>query len=100
MPFCKQTNKSVHDISELVKFNITFNSRQSGKSTRNILKILESMTPEQYALLNKMVLNALESRILHGTKESRQAIMRAQIRANLRGTDYNSVFMDDINNNQ
>lgn len=42
-------------------------ARQSGKSTRDIIKVLESMTPEQYALVNKMVKDELESRILNGS---------------------------------
>lgn len=45
--------------------------RQSGKSTQDIIKVLKSMTPEQYALVNKMVKDELESQILNGSPEMR-----------------------------
>ena len=58
-------------------------ARQSGKSTQDILKVLESMTPEQYALVNKMVKDELESRILNGSPEMRRLDTMMQVRANL-----------------
>lgn len=58
-------------------------ARQSGKSTQDILKVLESMTPEQYALVNKMVKNKLESRILNGSPEMRRLDTMMRVRANL-----------------
>lgn len=58
-------------------------ARQSGKSTQDILKVLESMTPEQYALVNKMVKNKLESRILNGSPEMRRLDTMIRVRANL-----------------
>ena len=61
-------------------------ARQSGKSTRDIIKVLESMTPEQYALVNKMVKDELESRILNGSPKMRQLDTIMQVRANLKKT--------------
>lgn len=61
-------------------------SRQSGKSTQDIIKVLESMTPEQYALVNKMVKDELESRILNGSPEMRRLDTMMQVRANLKKT--------------
>ena len=58
-------------------------ARQSGKSTNDIIKVLKSMTPEQYALVNKMVKDELESRILNGSPEIRQLDTMMQVRANL-----------------
>lgn len=58
--------------------------RQSGKSTRDIIKVLKSMTPEQYALVNKMVKDELESRILNGNPEMRRLDTMMQVRANLK----------------
>lgn len=58
-------------------------ARQSGKSTRDILKVLESMTPEQYSLVNKMIKDELESRILNGSPEMRRLNTLMQVRANL-----------------
>lgn len=58
-------------------------ARQSGKSTQDILKVLKSMTPEQYALVNKMVKDELESRILNGSPEMRRLDTIMQVRANL-----------------
>lgn len=60
--------------------------RQYGKSTHYILKVLESMTPEQYALVNKMVKDELESRILNGSPEMRRLDTVMQVRANLKKT--------------
>ena len=57
--------------------------RQSGKSTNDIIKVLKSMTPEQYALVNKMVKDELESRILNGSPEMRRLETMTQVRANL-----------------
>lgn len=59
-------------------------ARQSGKSTRDIIKVLKSMTPEQYDLVNKMVKDELESRILNGNPEMRQLDTIMQVRANLK----------------
>lgn len=61
-------------------------ARQSGKSTRDIIKVLKSMTPEQYALVNKMVKDELESRILNGSPEMRRLDTMMQVRANLKKT--------------
>lgn len=58
-------------------------ARQSGKSTQDILKVLESMTPEQYALVNKIIKDELESRILNGSPEMRRLNTLMQVRANL-----------------
>ena len=58
-------------------------ARQSGKSTQDILKVLESMTPEQYSLVNKMIKDELESRILNGSPEMRRLNTLMQVRANL-----------------
>lgn len=46
--------------------------RQHGKTDQFILKVLKSMTPEQYALVNKMVKDELENRILNGSPEMRR----------------------------
>lgn len=59
-------------------------ARQSGKSTRDIIKVLKSMTPEQYALVNKMVKDELEHRILNGSPEMRRLDTMRQVRANLK----------------
>lgn len=61
-------------------------ARPSGKSTRDIIKVLKSMTPEQYALVNKMVKDELESRILNGSPEMRRLDAMMQVRANLKKT--------------
>ena len=58
-------------------------ARQSGKSTNDIIKVLKSMTPEQYALVNKMVKDELENRILNGSPEMRRLETIIQVRANL-----------------
>lgn len=60
--------------------------RQSGKSTQDIIKVLKSMTPEQYALVNKMVKDELESQILNGSPEMRRLDTMMQVRANLKKT--------------
>ena len=60
--------------------------RQYGKTDQVILKILKSMTPEQYALVNKMVKDELESRILNGSPEMRRLDTMMQVRANLKKT--------------
>ena len=59
-------------------------ARQSGKPTLDIIRVLESMTPEQYALVNKMVKDELEHRILNGSPEMRRLDTVMQIRANLK----------------
>lgn len=61
-------------------------ARQSGKSTQDIIKVLKSMTPEQYALVNKMVKDELESQILNGSPEMRRLDTMMQVRANLKKT--------------
>ena len=61
-------------------------ARQSGKPTRDILKVLDSMSPEQYALVNKMVQNELEYRILYGSPENRRKTTLMEVRANLKKT--------------
>ena len=58
-------------------------ARQSGKSTSEIIKVLKSMTPEQYALVNKVVKDELKSRILNGSPEMRRLETIIQVRANL-----------------
>ncbi len=57
--------------------------RQSGKPTLDIIRVLESMTPEQYALVNKMVKDELGHRILNGSPEMRRLETMMQVRANL-----------------
>lgn len=61
-------------------------ARQSKKSTSEIVKVLKSMTPEQYALVNKMVKEELESRILNGSPAMRQLDTIMQVRENLKKT--------------
>lgn len=61
-------------------------ARQSGKSTQDIIKVLKSMTPEQYALVNKMVKDELELRILNGSPEMRRLDTMTQVRENLKKT--------------
>lgn len=58
--------------------------RQYGKTDQAILKVLKSMTPEQYALVNKMVKDELENRILNGSPELRRLDTVMQVRANLK----------------
>lgn len=60
--------------------------RQYGKTDQFILKVLKSMTPEQYALVNKMVKEELESRILNGSPEMRRLDTIMQVRENLKKT--------------
>lgn len=56
----------------------------------HILRILKSMTPEQYALVNKMVRDELEFRILAGdpnvynSPEEKQEATLMRVRANLK----------------
>ena len=57
--------------------------RQSGKSTSEIIKVLKSMTPEQYALVNKMVQDELENRLLNGSPAMRRLDTMMTVRANL-----------------
>lgn len=61
-------------------------ARQSGKTTLDIIRVLESMTPEQYALVNKMVKDELESRILNGSPKMRRLETMMQVQANLKKT--------------
>lgn len=60
--------------------------RQSGKPTLDIIRVLASMTPEQYALVNKMVKDELESRILNGSPKMRRLETMMQVQANLKKT--------------
>lgn len=60
--------------------------RQYGKTDQFILKVLKSMTPEQYALVNKIVKEELESRILNGSPEMRRLDTIMQVRENLKKT--------------
>lgn len=60
--------------------------RQFGKTNQFILEVLKTMTPEQYALVNKMVKDELESRILNGSPEMRRLDTMMQVRANLKKT--------------
>lgn len=60
--------------------------RQCGKTDQVILKVLKSMTPEQYALVNKMVKDELEHRILNGSPEMRRLEAMMQVRENLKKT--------------
>ena len=63
-------------------------ARQSGKSTSEIIKVLKSMTPEQYALVNKMVKDELESRILNGSQAMKRLDTMMQVRENLNNQTY------------
>lgn len=58
--------------------------RQYGKTNQVILKVLKSMTPEQYALVNKMVKDELEFRILNESPEMRRLDTVMQVRENLK----------------
>ena len=60
--------------------------RKFGKTDQVILKVLRGMTTEQYALVNKMVKEELESRILNGSPAMRQLDTIMQVRANLKKT--------------
>lgn len=60
--------------------------RQYGKTDQFILKVLRGMTTEQYALVNKMVKEELESRILNGSPAMRQLDTIMQVRENLKKT--------------
>lgn len=60
--------------------------RQSGKPTLDIIRVLESMTPEQYALVNKMVKDELGHLILNRSPEMRRLETMMQVRANLKKT--------------
>ena len=72
-------------------------ARQSGKSTQYILKVLESMTHEQYALVNKMIKDELESRILNGSPEMRRLDTMMQVRANLNNQTYSPYLKGILN---
>ena len=63
-------------------------ARQSEKSTSEIIKVLKSMTPEQYALVNKMVKDELESRILNGSPAMKRLDTMMQVRENLKNQTY------------
>lgn len=72
-------------------------ARQSEKSTQDILKVLESMTTEQYALVNKMVQDELESRIMNRSPEMRRLNTLMQVRANLNNQTYSPYLKDILN---
>lgn len=72
-------------------------ARQSGKSNNKIIKVLKSMTPEQYALVNKMVKDELESRILKGSPEIRRLDTMMQVRANLNNQTYSPHLKGILN---
>ena len=72
-------------------------ARQSGKSTREIIKVLKSMTPEQYALVNKMVKDELESRILNGSPAMKRLDTMMQVRENLKNQTYSPHLKDILN---
>lgn len=72
-------------------------ARQSGKSTSEIIKVLKSMTPEQYALVNKMVKDELESRILNGSPSMRRLDTIMQVRANLNNQTYSPNLKGILN---
>lgn len=58
--------------------------RKFGKTDQVIIKVLKSMTPEQYALVNKMVKDELKNRILNGSPEMRRLDTIMQVRENLK----------------
>ena len=72
-------------------------ARQSGKSTREIIKVLKSMTPEQYALVNKMVKDELESRILNGSPAMKRLDTMMQVRENLKNQTYSPHIKGILN---
>lgn len=72
-------------------------ARQSGKSTREIIKVLKSMTPEQYALVNKMVKDELESRILNGSPAMKRLDTMMQVRENLKNQTYSPHLKGILN---
>ena len=72
-------------------------ARQSGKSTSEIIKVLKSMTPEQYALVNKMVKDELESRILNGSPAMKRLDTMMKVRANLNNQTYSPHLKGILN---
>ena len=72
-------------------------ARQSGKSTSEIIKVLKSMTPEQYALVNKMVKDELESRILNGSPAMKRLDTMMQVRENLKNHTYSPHLKGILN---
>lgn len=72
-------------------------ARQSGKSTSEIIKVLKSMTPKQYALVNKMVKDELESRILNGSPAMKRLDTMMQVRANLNNKTYSPHLKGILN---
>ena len=72
-------------------------ARQSGKSTSEIIKVLKSMTPEQYALVNKMVKDELESRILNGSPAMKRLDTMMQVRENLKNQTYSPHLKGILN---
>ena len=72
-------------------------TRQSGKSTYDILKVLESMTPEQYALVNKMIKDELEFRIMNGSPEIRRLNTLMQVRSNLNSQTHSPCLKGILN---
>ena len=72
-------------------------ARQSGKSTSEIIKVLKSMTPEQDALVNKMVKDELESRILNGSPAMKRLDTMMQVRENLKNQTYSPHLKGILN---
>ena len=72
-------------------------ARQSGKSTSEIIKVLKSMTPKQYALVNKMVKDELESRILNGSPAMKRLDTMMQVRENLNNQTYSPHLKGILN---
>ena len=72
-------------------------ARQSGKSTSEIIKVLKSMTPKQYALVNKMVKDELESRILNGSPAMKRLDTMMQVRENLKNQTYSPHLKGILN---
>lgn len=66
-----------------------------GTSIEDITKVLDSIYPWQRDLLTKMFQHEIELEILYGSPERRRDDMKAEVRANLQGTNYNLVIMDE-----
>lgn len=64
---------------------------------KEMLRVLNSMTPEQRALVNKMVQDELEFQILYGNPERKQETMRNQVRAHLNGEAYSPHLKGILN---
>lgn len=62
-----------------------------------MLQILKSMTPEQRALVNKMVQDEIEFRLLYGDPKRKQETMKNQVRAHLNGQIYSPHLKGILN---